>query len=220
MKTEESDDDDDASDDDSDESDSDNASGGRRTAAMSRSSSVASRRSSGPSTSNSNSLSGFHVPGLTSAQIERLLELSTRADKSVDGRAIDQLQSQIAQLMAAQASSSRDRTVSSSAPVKLQDIKELQQKLLALEKTTQRMAAVGTAVPSVYRPLLVKDDPVLRPYFKLKDMAMPAEQIKAKMESDGVDPALLDTPDDVSPNDPGVRVGGVEWTGVVMPWCG
>lgn len=205
MKKEESEEEE--SDSEEEESDSDGESTTAR--AVTRSSSISSRRSSAPSNS---SMSGFQVPGLTSAQVERLLELSKRSEKAVDARAIDQLQSQIAQLMEAQAkaasaqSSSRDRTTSSSAPVKLKDIKELQKKLQELEKKTQNMSSGGAQ--SIYRPLLVKDDPAFRSYFKLKEMAMPEEQVKAKMESDGVNPALLDTPDEVSPNDPGVR-GGV-----------
>ncbi|UIZ27093.1 hypothetical protein KXD40_001519 [Peronospora effusa] len=40
-------------------------------------------------------------------------------------------------------------------------------------------------------------------YFKLKSMEMPIDQISMKMEGDGVDPALLDKPSNVSPNDVG-----------------
>lgn len=53
--------------------------------------------------------------------------------------------------------------------------------------------------------MTVGSDPVFRKYFKLKSMNMPIEQIKLKMEADGVDPDLLDHPSQVSPNDPGVR---------------
>jgi hypothetical protein len=52
----------------------------------------------------------------------------------------------------------------------------------------------------------VSEDPAFKKYFKLKGMDMPVEHIKLKMEADGVDPALLDTPNKVSPNDPGVRL--------------
>lgn len=175
---------------------------------ISRSASVSSRRSGGLNTG------GFQVPGLTESQIKKLLDLSSKAETMTNSKVIDQLQTQIAQLMESQSKvttqpSSRDRTTSSSAPVKLKDIKELQKKLQELEKKTQNMPAGGRGgsggARSIYRPLLVKDDPELRKYFKLKDMAMPAEQIKAKMEGDGVNPSLLDTPDEISPNDPGVK---------------
>lgn len=33
---------------------------------------------------------------------------------------------------------------------------------------------------------------------------MPLDQIRLKMEAEGVDPALLDNPGSISPNDPGV----------------
>lgn len=49
------------------------------------------------------------------------------------------------------------------------------------------------------------EDPAFKKYFKLKSMDMSVDQIKMKMEADGVDPTLLDTPSKVSPNDPGVR---------------
>ena len=35
-------------------------------------------------------------------------------------------------------------------------------------------------------------------------MGMPDEQIKLKMKAEKVDPEMLDRPDEVSPNDPGV----------------
>lgn len=58
--------------------------------------------------------------------------------------------------------------------------------------------------PGAYIPLTVSNDPVFKKYFKLKNMNMPIDQIKLKMEADGVDPDLLDQPTKVSPNDPGV----------------
>ncbi|KAF1326372.1 Peptidyl-trna hydrolase 2, partial [Globisporangium splendens] len=194
--------------DSSEEEESDSESEDVAHASISRSGSVSSRRSSGPGSG------GLQVPGLTENQIKKLLELSSKAESITNNKIIDQLQTQIAQLMESQSkatsqpSSVRDRTTSSSAPVKLKDIKELQKKLQELEKKTQNMpvGAVG-GVRSIYRPLLVKDDPEFRKYFKLKDMAMPTEQIKAKMEGDGVNPSLLDTPDEVSPNDPGPAPG-------------
>ncbi|KAG6974445.1 hypothetical protein JG687_00000312 [Phytophthora cactorum] len=54
-----------------------------------------------------------------------------------------------------------------------------------------------------YIPMTVADDPAFSKYFKLKSMDMPEDQIKLKMEADGVDPKLLDNPNTVSPNDPG-----------------
>lgn len=59
--------------------------------------------------------------------------------------------------------------------------------------------------PGAYVPLTVGKDPVFTKYFKLKSMNMPIDQIKMKMEADGVNPDLLDHPTQVSPNDPGVR---------------
>lgn len=163
---------------------------------------------------------GIQVPGLTERQIKKLLDLSAKAESMTTSKAVDQLQSQIAQLMSSRASetaaaSSRDRGASSaSGGVKLKDLKDLQRKLLELEKKTQNISSqpagtmgmpVTPMTRSIYTPMLVKDDPAFRKYFKLKDMDMPMDQIKAKMSADEVDPALLDTPDAVSPNDPGVR---------------
>lgn len=42
---------------------------------------------------------------------------------------------------------------------------------------------------------LVKDDAKYAKFFKLAKMGMPTEQIKLKMSAEGLDPALLDTPD-------------------------
>ena len=57
-----------------------------------------------------------------------------------------------------------------------------------------------------YTSMLVKDDPAFKKYFKLQQMGMPTEQIKMKMQVDKVDPTLIDRPEDVSPNDPGVSI--------------
>jgi hypothetical protein len=54
--------------------------------------------------------------------------------------------------------------------------------------------------------MAVGEDPKFRKYFKLKKMKMSIDQIKMKMEVDGVDPELLDKPFLVSPNDLGVSV--------------
>ena len=56
-----------------------------------------------------------------------------------------------------------------------------------------------------YKPLHVKDDPKVIKYFKLRSMGMPDVQIKLKMKAEEIDSDLLDRPDEVSPNDPGVR---------------
>lgn len=63
-----------------------------------------------------------------------------------------------------------------------------------------------------YVPMTVANDPAFKKYFKLKSMSMPVDQIKLKMEADGVDPDLLDNPCKVSPNDPGVSVDVVGTT--------
>lgn len=60
--------------------------------------------------------------------------------------------------------------------------------------------------PPPYVPLLVKDDPQFKKYFKLRGMGMPVEQVKLKMKAEEVDPDVLDKPDDVSPNDAGVSL--------------
>lgn len=66
-------------------------------------------------------------------------------------------------------------------------------------------AGLGSSAPVVpYEPLLIKNDPEFAKYFKLQQMGMPAEQIKLKMSAEKHDPTVLDRPDDVSPNDPGV----------------
>ncbi|ETV99144.1 hypothetical protein H310_08548 [Aphanomyces invadans] len=117
-----------------------------------------------------------------------------------------------------------------SSSLKQKELEKLMQKLEALEKRANfASAAVPPAsssmmpmsMPSmmmapppplppqvvVYTPLLVKDDDKFKKYFKLLKMAMPVDQIKAKMEVEGVSPALLDTPNAVSPNDPGAPPG-------------
>lgn len=152
---------------------------------------------------------GVQVPGLTPKQIKKLLELAAKADSVTSNTSIDKLQQQIAQLMAEKGGATRERGASN---VSLKQIKELQKKLNELEKKTQSVAFApqaggATMVRSVYTPLLVKDDPDFRKYFKLKSMDMPIEQIKSKMEADGVSSSLLDTPDAVSPNDPGPEKG-------------
>lgn len=70
------------------------------------------------------------------------------------------------------------------------------------------MLLPSAAAPSPpYVPLLIKDDPAFKKYFKLLQMGMPLEQVKLKMSAEQLDATVLDRPDDVSPNDPGVSVG-------------
>jgi hypothetical protein len=67
------------------------------------------------------------------------------------------------------------------------------------------LSAVAPVAPQPpYVPLLIKNDPQFKKYFKLRDMGMPAEQVKLKMKAEELDPDVLDRPDDVSPNDAGV----------------
>ncbi|KAH7479820.1 hypothetical protein PRIC1_008627 [Phytophthora ramorum] len=148
-------------------------------------------------------LATMGVPGLTPQQVKKLLELASKADVVTTSSSIDKLQRQISQLMADKKNGavSRERGASGAS---LKEIKALHEKLNELEKKTQTYAG---GARSVYTALLVKDDPDFAKYFKLKGMDMPVDQIKTKMEADGVNPSLLDTPDAVSPNDPGPEKG-------------
>ncbi|DAZ93546.1 TPA: hypothetical protein N0F65_006534 [Lagenidium giganteum] len=154
---------------------------------------------------------GVKVPGLTDKQLKRLLDLSAKAEAMANSKVIDDLQRQIAELKSMRASTSE--AVAASSAAKLKDIKALEKKLKELEKRTESMQVGGAATNAfhttqpVYTPLVVKADDAFKKYFKLKDMSMPIEQIKAKMEADGVNSALLDTPDAISPNDPGPAEG-------------
>ena len=56
-----------------------------------------------------------------------------------------------------------------------------------------------------YNPLKVMDDPLLKKYFKLKNLNIPANMVKMKMEAEYVDPELLDHPERISPNDPHIQ---------------
>lgn len=152
--------------------------------------------------------------GLTEKQVKNLLELARKADGFTNKKQIDSLQKQITQLMENQGSRVKQTSLDDSSS----EIDKLYRKLSELEKKTHSfhenggsgrysMPQMNAFGPSrlIYTPLLVKDDPEFRKYFKLKDMNMPIEQIRLKMENDGVSEALLDTPNAVSPNDPGVR---------------
>ncbi|KAG1693691.1 hypothetical protein DVH05_023093 [Phytophthora capsici] len=153
--------------------------------------------------------SGVAIPGLTPIQLKKLLDLASKSDAASTSSSIDKLQQQISQLMAdKKAGGSRERRSSGAS---LKEIKALQEKLSELEKKTQNVAYAQSgsmvAPTRIYTALLVKDDPALTKYFKLKNMDMPIEQIKIKMKADGVSPDLLDTPDAISPNDPGPEKG-------------
>ncbi|EEY68390.1 uncharacterized protein PITG_04846 [Phytophthora infestans T30-4] len=153
---------------------------------------------------------GIAVPGLTPNQIKKLLDLATKSDSASTSSSIDKLQKQISQLMAdKKITVTRER---GSSGASLKEIKALQQKLTELETKTQSVAYASQSggmmtVASVYTPLLVKDDPDFKKYFKLKGLDIPIEQIKAKMKTDGFSPDLLDTPDAISPNDSGPEKG-------------
>jgi len=65
------------------------------------------------------------------------------------------------------------------------------------------LAPAEQAVVAVEEPaacgLLCKDDENLVKYFKMKRMRIPEQSVKEKMEREGHDPNLLDTPDALSP---------------------
>ncbi|KAH9110003.1 hypothetical protein LEN26_013880 [Aphanomyces euteiches] len=178
---------------------------------------------------------GMMIPGLTEEQIAQLIKLSTKStDVLKSSKEISSLKAQIDEMMKSQATmQERAERVShiqpaqvlqKSSSIKQKELESLMQKLEALEKranfngpmSTQSATsfppqmAASMAIPPpvvVYTPLLVKDDPKFKKYFKLLNMAMPPDQIKAKMEIEGVQASLLDTPNAVSPNDPGPPPG-------------
>ncbi|OQS03817.1 hypothetical protein THRCLA_03895, partial [Thraustotheca clavata] len=165
------------------------------------------------------------IPGLTEEQVAQLIKLSTKTSEVVkQQKDISSLKSQIEEMMKSQESIAQiakanqikpEQVLSKSSSLKQKELDMLMQKLDALEKrasfapTTTVVPAMTMApvLPIVYHPLLVKDDEKFKKYFKLKAMAMPIDQIKAKMEVEGIDPGLLDTPHAVSPNDPGPPPG-------------
>jgi hypothetical protein len=59
----------------------------------------------------------------------------------------------------------------------------------------------GAAV-DVVAVLAIKNDPAFKMYFRMLFAGIPQSGIKQKMEMDGIDPALLDSPDAPSPNQP------------------
>ncbi|OQS01276.1 hypothetical protein ACHHYP_01499 [Achlya hypogyna] len=161
------------------------------------------------------------VPGLTEEQVAQLIKLSGKSTDVVkQQKEIALLKSQLEDMLKSQETIAQiakanqikpEQVLSKSSSIKQKELDLLMQKLEALEKRTA-FAPVGpvmpvTVAPIIYHPLLVKDDDKFKKYFKLKAMAMPGDQIKAKMEMEGVDPGLLDTPYAVSPNDPGAPPG-------------
>ncbi|CAI5743809.1 unnamed protein product [Peronospora destructor] len=145
-------------------------------------------------------------------QIKKLLDLATKTDTVTTNSSLNKLQNQMSRLMADKISGTSTRELGPPS-ASLQEIKVLQEKLIELEKKTQAVAFASQkiagimTVASVYTPLLVKDDREFKKYFRLKDMDMPIDQIKTKMQQEGISPDLLDTPDAVSPNDSGPEKG-------------
>ena len=66
------------------------------------------------------------------------------------------------------------------------------------------MMNIPASTQANYVPMKIKDDPAYQKYFKLLKLGMDEEHIALKMQTDGVDPSVLKTPDDISPNDKGV----------------
>ncbi|VDM56499.1 unnamed protein product [Angiostrongylus costaricensis] len=106
-------------------------------------------------------------------------------------------------------------------------------KLKILEAKGDLSEASGEAVASVTNSnesdeptksvVLVKDDPAFTKYFKMLKLGVVEAAVKLKMQSEGVDPSLLDQPCAPSPNtadtpplslNPGVRRGRSESSSV------
>lgn len=79
------------------------------------------------------------IPGLTSVQINKLLDLATKTETMTSNSSLDKLQDQMSQLMADKLSDISTRKLGSSG-ASLKEIKALQAKLKELEKQTQAMA--------------------------------------------------------------------------------
>ncbi|EQC33474.1 hypothetical protein SDRG_08984 [Saprolegnia diclina VS20] len=165
------------------------------------------------------------IPGLTEEQVATLIKLSTKSnDVGKQQKEISHLKAQIEEMLKSQESIAQiakanqikpEHVLSKSSSIKQKELDLLMHKLEALEQRASfapstmgapQMLPLAIA-PVIYHPLLVKDDDKFKKYFKLQAMSMPSDQIKAKMEVDGVDPGLLDTPHAVSPNDPGAPPG-------------
>ncbi|EPB69031.1 hypothetical protein ANCCEY_11879 [Ancylostoma ceylanicum] len=68
--------------------------------------------------------------------------------------------------------------------------------------TVQPAAATNEEVAAVEQQnvLLVKDDPAFAKYFRMIKLGIVEPAVKQKMQQEGFDPALLDTPNAPSPN--------------------
>ncbi|KDO24004.1 hypothetical protein SPRG_10700 [Saprolegnia parasitica CBS 223.65] len=147
------------------------------------------------------------IPGLTEEQVATLIKLSTKStDVGKQQKEISHLKTQIEEMLKSQESIAQiakanqikpEHVLSKSSSIKQKELDLLMHKLEALEQR----ASFAPAMLGAPMPLAIA------PYFKLQAMSMPSDQIKAKMEVDGVDPGLLDTPHAVSPNDPGAPPG-------------
>jgi hypothetical protein len=149
---------------------------------------------------------GRGVPEINEKQLKKLISLSSKGadDTKQQSLAIHHLQDQLKALLRQGGTGDSSHT-----DVRKSDIEALHLKLKALERRADNGAFNGSMSgrsPIIYTPLMVKDDAEFKKYFKLKAMDMPHNQIKMKMEKDGHDPSLLDKPNEVSPNDPGVRI--------------
>nr|CDJ83681.1 Protein of unknown function DUF2360 domain containing protein [Haemonchus contortus] len=76
------------------------------------------------------------------------------------------------------------------------DTQEILQAAAPPEPSTELVIAANT--PS--NTLLVKDDPAFAKYFKMLKLGVVEPAVKLKMQSEGVDPSLLDNPNAPSPN--------------------
>lgn len=152
--------------------------------------------------------------GLTSEELRNLVQLSQKKksierDAERQGKELAKLQAQVEKLVETSRLSSVNalslddfRHSERSSEASIRKLDELQKQLKALElKTKKQMESVPD---HYYQPLLNKDDDGCKKYFKLVELDMPIEDVKAKMKLDGVDETLLDRPNEISVNDPGV----------------
>ncbi|RHY21962.1 hypothetical protein DYB36_007629 [Aphanomyces astaci] len=166
--------------------------------------------------------SSNEISGLK-AQLEEMMKSQVNMQE-LAGRVTTMQQTQETQQ---QASSTSSTLLQKSASLKQHELEKLMHKLEALEQranfsgggapptsssSSSTMPPMMMMMPPpppvvIYTPLLVQNDDKFKKYFKLLKMAMPVDQIKAKMEVEGVPPALLDTPTAISPNDPGAPPG-------------
>ncbi|RHY74122.1 hypothetical protein DYB34_005103 [Aphanomyces astaci] len=169
--------------------------------------------------------SSNEISGLK-AQLEEMMKSQVNMQE-LAGRVTTMQQTQETQQQQQQQASSTSSTLlQKSASLKQHELEKLMHKLEALEQranfsgggapptssSSSTMPPMMMMMPPpppvvIYTPLLVQNDDKFKKYFKLLKMAMPVDQIKAKMEVEGVPPALLDTPTAISPNDPGAPPG-------------